>query len=303
MAVSRIQMTDAGPMFSRLVAGLWRLGDWGMDTGALLGFIHGCLDLGITTFDNADIYGSYTCEERFGAALAAEPGLRDHLELVTKCGIQLVSDNRPDNRVHHYDTGRAHIVAAAENALRLLHTDRLDLLLIHRPDPLMDADEVAEAFAALRSAGKVLSFGVSNFMPWQFDLLQARLDFPLVTNQIELSVLALDPLHDGTLDQAQRLRVPPMAWSVLAGGRLFDLGDERTARVQRALEGVGRELGGAGIDQVALAWLLRHPARVLPVLGTGQMARMRAAAAAEALTLDRQQWFAVWEASAGHEVP
>ena len=303
MAVSRIQMTGAGPLFSRLVAGLWRLGDWGMDTGALLGFIHGCLDLGITTFDNADIYGGYTCEECFGSALAAEPGLRDRLELVTKCGIQLVSDNRPDNRVHHYDTSRAHIVAAAENALRLLHTDRLDLLLIHRPDPLLDADEVAEAFAALRSAGKVLSFGVSNFMPWQFDLLQSRLDFPLVTNQIELSVLALDPLHDGTLDQAQRLRVPPMAWSPLAGGRLFDAHDERARRVRAALEGVGRELGGAGIDQVALAWLLRHPARVLPVLGTGQMARMRAAAAAEALTLDRQQWFAVWEASAGHEVP
>ncbi|HQF70748.1 MAG TPA: aldo/keto reductase, partial [Promineifilum sp.] len=149
MTVSRIQMTDSGPALSRLVAGVWRLGDWGMDTGALLGFIHGCLDLGITTFDNADIYGGYTCEERFGAALAAEPGLRDRLELVTKCGIQLVSGNRPGNRVHHYDTSRAAIVGAAENALRLLHTDRLDLLLIHRPDPLLDADEVAEAFAAL----------------------------------------------------------------------------------------------------------------------------------------------------------
>ncbi|MCW5863733.1 MAG: aldo/keto reductase [Anaerolineae bacterium] len=303
MAVSRIQMTDAGPALSRLVAGVWRLGDWGMDTGALLGFIHGCLDLGITTFDNADIYGGYTCEERFGAALAAEPGLRDRLELVTKCGIQLVSGNRPGNRVHHYDTSRAAIAGAAENALRHFHTDRLDLLLIHRPDPLLDADEVAEAFAALRAAGKALAFGVSNFMPWQFDLLQARLDFPLVTNQIELSVLALDPLHDGTLDQAQRLRVPPMAWSPLVGGRLFNPGDERTGRVRWALERVGQELGGAGVDQVALAWLLRHPARVLPVLGTGRLERVRAAAAAEALALDRQQWFAIWEASAGREVP
>ena len=149
----------------------------------------------------------------------------------------------------------------------------------------------------------MLSFGVSNFLPWQFDLLQARLDFPLATNQIELSVLALDPLHDGTLDQAQRLRVPPMAWSPLAGGRLFDPDDERAGRVRWALARVGQELGGAGVDQVALAWLLRHPARVLPVLGTGRLERVRAAAAAEGLALDRQQWFAIWEASAGREVP
>lgn len=303
MTVSRIQLTEGGPEFSRLVAGVWRLGEWGMDSRALLNFIHGCLDLGITTFDNADIYGGYTCEARFGEALAAEPGLRQRLELVTKCGIQLVSPQRPDNRVHHYDTGRAHILGAAENSLRLLNTDTLDLLLIHRPDPLMDADEVAEAFATLRATGKVRHFGVSNFMPWQFHLLQSRLDFPLVTNQIELSVLALDPLHDGTLDQAQRLRVPPMAWSPLAGGRLFELSDERAGRVRGVLESVGRELGGAAVDQVALAWLLRHPARVLPVLGSGKIERLHAAAMAEAMVLERQQWFAIWEASTGHEVP
>ena len=303
MTVSRIRLTDSGPEFSRLVAGVWRLGEWGMDTRGLLNFIHGCLDLGITTFDNADIYGGYTCEGLFGAALAAEPGLRDRLELVTKCGIQLVTGNRPGNRVHHYDTSRDHIIAAAENSLSQLQTDRLDLLLIHRPDPLLDADEVAEAFGALWAAGKVRHFGVSNFLPWQFDLLQSRLDFPLVTNQIELSALHLAPLNDGTLDQAQRLRVPPMAWSPLAGGRLFDAQDERARRVRAALEGVGRELGGAAVDQVALAWLLRHPARVLPVLGSGRVERIHAAAMAEGLRLDRQQWFAIWEASAGREVP
>lgn len=303
MAVSRIQLTEDGPEFSRIVAGLWRVGEWGMDTRGLLDFIHGCLDLGITTFDNADIYGGYTCEGLFGAALAAEPGLRGRLELVTKCGIQLVTDNRPANRIHHYDTGRAHILVAAENSLRELRTDTLDLLLIHRPDPLMDADEVAEAFVALRVAGKVRHFGVSNFTPWQFHLLQSRLDFPLATNQIELSVLYLDPLHDGTLDQAQRLRVPPMAWSPLAGGRLFDPSDDRAVRVRAVLEAIGRELGGAGVDQVALAWLLRHPARVLPVLGSGKIERVAAAAQAERWTLDRQQWFAIWEASAGREVP
>lgn len=303
MTVSRIQMTESGPEFSRLVAGVWRVREWGMDTRGLLDFIHGCLDVGITTFDNADIYGGYTAEGIFGAALAAEPGLRNRLELVTKCGIQLLSPNRPGNRVHHYDTSRDHIIASAENALREMRTDYLDLLLIHRPDPLMDADEVAGAFGVLRAAGKVRAFGVSNFMPWQFHLLQSRLDFPLVTNQIELSALYLDPLHDGTLDQLQRLRVPPMAWSPLAGGRLFDPHDERAARVRAALARAGDELGGAAVDQVALAWLLHHPARVLPVLGTGKIERVRAAADAERLALDRQQWFAVWEASAGREVP
>lgn len=300
--MERIELTTGGPNFSRIVAGIMRLREWEMDTPALLDFIHQCLDLGITTFDHADIYGSYTVEALFGKALAAEPSLRNRIEIVTKCGIQLVSPNRPETRVHHYDTSRAHIVASAERSLSNLQTDVIDLLLIHRPDPLMDADEVAEALAHLRDSGKVRHVGVSNFMPWQFHLLQSRLDFPLVTNQIELSVLHLDPLHDGTLDQMQRLRVPPMVWSPVAGGRLFDPGNERARRVRGVLASVGERIG-ASVDQVALAWLLRHPARALPVMGTGKIDRLREAAAAEAIVLDRQQWFAVWEASAGREVP
>ncbi|MBP6016935.1 MAG: aldo/keto reductase [Candidatus Promineofilum sp.] len=300
--MTRIQLTGNGPTFSRIVAGVMRLREWGMDTSALRAFIAECLDLGITTFDHADIYGSYTCEELFGRVLAAEPSLRDRIELVTKCGIQLVSPNRPDTRVHHYDTSRDHIIASAERSLRNLHTDTLDLLLIHRPDPLIDADEVAEALAALRLSGKIRHAGVSNFSPRQFELLQSRLDFPLVTNQIELSVLHLAPLHDGTLEQLQQLRVPPMLWSPVAGGRLFNDGDERAMRVRKALEAVGREVG-ASVDGVALAWLLRHPARALPVMGTGKIERLREAVMAESITLDRQQWFAVWEASAGREVP
>lgn len=300
--MTRIQLTDNGPIFSRIVAGIMRLREWEMDTAGLIHFIYQCLDLGITTFDHADIYGSYRVEELFGKALLAEPSLRERVELVTKCGIQLLSPNRPETRVHHYDTSRDHIVASAERSLRNFRTDTLDLLLIHRPDPLMDADEVAAALVELRAAGKIRHAGVSNFTPRQFELLQSRLDFPLVTNQIEMSVLYLDPLHDGTLDHLQQLRVPPMAWSPMAGGRLFDPANERARRVRGALEPIGKEIG-ASVDQVALAWLLRHPARVLPVMGTGKIERLREAAAAESLTLDRQQWFAVWEASAGHEVP
>jgi predicted oxidoreductase len=300
--MKRIQMNQDGPTFSQIVAGMMRLREWDLTGEGLRSFIHQCLDLGVTSFDHADIYGSYTCEVVFGEALAGEPSLRQRIELVTKCGIQLESPNRPDTRIHHYNTSREHVIASAENSLRQLHTDYLDVLLIHRPDPLMDADEVAEALTYLRTSGKIRHAGVSNFMPWHFHLLQSRLDFPLVTNQIELSVLYLEPLHDGTLDQLQRLRVPAMAWSPVGGGRLFG-DDERARRVRGVLEQIGRELGGASVDQVAIAWLLRHPVPVMPVLGTGRLERIRAAVAATGLNLDRQQWFAVWEASAGHEVP
>ncbi|MBN1658839.1 MAG: aldo/keto reductase, partial [Anaerolineae bacterium] len=163
--VTQIEMARGGPWVSRLAWGLWRLASWDLSDEELLGLIHAVLDLGITTFDHADIYGDYQAEELFGRALALEPSLRDTMQLVTKCGVKLVSGRRPANRSHHYDTSREHIVASVENSLRALCTDHVDLLLIHRPDPLMDADEVAAAFDALRDAGKVLHFGVSNFFP------------------------------------------------------------------------------------------------------------------------------------------
>jgi predicted oxidoreductase len=303
MTVAAIDLAPGGPRFSRLALGLWRLASWNLADGELLALVQASLDLGITTFDHADIYGDYTCESLFGRALALQPALRARMQIVTKCGIALLSENRPEHTFHHYDTSRAHIVASVENSLRMLRTDYLDLLLIHRPDPLMDAEEIAAAFAALKESGKVLYFGVSNFMPWDFDLLASCLDFPLVTNQVEISVLHMDTLHDGTLDQCQRLGIAPMAWSPLGGGRLFDAEDEQAIRVRQALSAVGQELGGASPEQVALAWLLRHPARIVPVLGTGKVERIRSAAAAETLHLSRPQWFRVWTASMGEEVP
>lgn len=213
------------------------------------------------------------------------------------------SRNRPAHTIKHYDTSRAHIIASVENSLTNLHTDYIDLLLIHRPDPLMDADETAAALMDLHESGKVLHFGVSNFTPAQFDLLSSRLDLPLVTNQIEFSVLHLQALEDGTMDQCQRLRVAPMAWSPLGGGRLFREKSERVQRLHQALEAVGEALGGLVLDQVALAWILAHPARVVPVLGTGQAERIRRAVAAENVRLSREQWFTIWSASTGVEVP
>jgi predicted oxidoreductase len=303
MKIPSIAVTPEGPELSCLVAGFWRLAEWDMTPGALLGFVEECLELGITTFDHADIYGDYTCEDIFGRALAGRSALRDRLELVTKCGIKLVSPRRPEHTVKHYDTGKAHILASVENSLRVLGTDRIDVLLIHRPDPCMDPDETAAAFVALKEAGKVLHFGVSNFTPSQFDLLASRLPFPLVTNQVAFSVLNMQVLEDGTIDQCQRLRIAPMAWSPLAGGELFTGQREQVVRVRNALEHVGTEVGGASIDQVALAWLLNHPSRTIPILGTGKRDRVRSAARAVDLELSREQWYTIWIASQGREVP
>jgi predicted oxidoreductase len=175
--------------------------------------------------------------------------------------------------------------------------------LIHRPDPLMDADEVAEAFSQLRQSGKVLHFGVSNFTPSQFELLSLRLDVPLVTNQIQFSAMYLDTWYDGTLDQCQRLRISPMAWSPLGGGRLFSEETKWAEEIRTEMYAAGKQLGGVSLDQVALTWVLRHPARMVPVLGTGKIERVRRAVQAEYVELSREQWFRIWVASVGTRLP
>lgn len=284
---------------SPIVAGTWRMADWGWDAAKRLHWIEQCMELGVTSFDHADIYGGYRVEALFGEALALKPSLRQHMQIVSKCGIKLVSDARPAHRLKHYDTSAAHIAQSVDNSLRALHTDHLDLLLIHRPDALLDADEVAEAFTALRQAGKVRAFGVSNFTPPQFELLNSRI--ALATNQVELHPLHLDVLHDGTLDQCQRLRLRPMIWSPLAGGTLLTGGDERARRVQAALNGVAQR-HGVSAATVAYAWLLRHPTRPHPLTGSHRLEAIREATAALQLTLDNATWTEIWQAGSGHEV-
>ncbi|UCG59374.1 MAG: aldo/keto reductase [Phycisphaerales bacterium] len=303
MAVSRRKLSENGPTFSRLVHGLWRLADWGISRDQVIELITGCIELGITTFDHADIYGSYACEGLFGEALAKSGIARDNIELITKCGIKLVSPNRPTHTSKHYDTSSDHIVGSVENSLKNLRTEYVDLLLIHRPDPMMDADEVAEAFTQLKRSGKVLHFGVSNFEVGQFELLQSRLDEALVTNQIEYSVMNMDAQAGGVLDMCQRLRISPLAWSPLAGGRLFTEDSRKAQRLRSTLEEIGKELGAATIEQVALAWILKHPCGIVPILGTGKMERVEQAVICEELDLSRAQWFKVWSASTGTDVP
>jgi len=286
-------------MLSPVVAGLWRLTEWKLDTPGLVRWIEQALALGVTSFDHADIYGGYAVEGRFGDALAAAPGLRERLQIVTKCGIKLVSPARPAHAVKHYDSSRAHVLASVEHSLRALRTDRIDLLLIHRPDPLADPDELVETFTLLRAQGKVRHFGVSNHMPSQLAMLHRR--FALATNQIEFSPLHLQPLSDGTLDQCTDLGLAPMLWSPLAQGRLFTGDDDAARRVRAVLGELAHELGVSPAT-IAYAWLMRHPSRPHPITGSSRIQALAEAVAAQKVTLDRPQWTRIWTASTGHDV-
>ena len=297
--VERITLAPQGPEFSRLVMGYWRLMDWKMSARELATFIEQHLDLGITTVDHADIYGGYQCEAAFGEALRLAPHLRSRMEIVTKCGIATTAN--PAHQLGHYITTRDHILSSADASLKHLATDYLDLLLIHRPDPLMDADEVAEAFTTLHQSGKVRHFGVSNFTPAQFALLQSRLPFTLATNQVEISPVHQPLLLDGTLDQLQQLRIRPMAWSCLGGGRLFN--DESFRALRDELQTVAQEIGAQSIEQVVYAWIMMLPSRPLPIIGSGKIERVQSAVAALSLTLTRQQWFRIRKAALGYDVP
>ncbi|MFM2056294.1 MAG: hypothetical protein RLY71_679 [Pseudomonadota bacterium] len=285
---------------SPLIAGCWRLSEWHWTPAERLRWIEQCLERGVSSFDHADIYGGYTVEALFGEALALAPGLRQRLQLISKCGIRLVHPNRPGHRVKSYDTSAAHITASVEQSLRLLGTDHLDLLLIHRPDPLLQPAEVAEAVTRLQAAGKLGGFGVSNFTPTQFALLNQVI--PLATNQIELHPLHLAPLHDGTLDQLLGLGLRPMIWSPLAGGRLFTGDDAAAQRVRAVLQAVAQRLGSTPAT-VAYAWLLRHPSRPLPIVGSRRLEALDEALAAQQLVLDAETWHEIWSAGAGTEVP
>lgn len=289
---------------SRLVLGAWRLlSDLERsDADSVARLVHGAIDIGITSFDHADIYGNYGVEEAFGAGLQRWGGSRDTIELITKCDIMLISGARPENRIKHYDTSSAHIRASVERSLKNLHTDYIDVLLLHRPDPLMDADDTARGLEDVVKAGKVRGVGVSNFLPHQFDLLASRLPFPLVTNQIEFSVKYVSPLTDGSLDHAQRLRYAPMIWSPLGGGSLFTGEGVQEVRLRAALRDIASQLDNTDISAIAIAWLLRHPASLIPVLGSLKIDRLKTMATALDIELNRQQWFAILKASTGEDV-
>lgn len=303
--IPRLPLAANGPTFSRLIYGTWRI----LDDAAtatpenLLARLHACLELGITTLDTAEIYGLYKVEEFMGETLRREPGLRDRFEIVTKAGIYVPCEFHPDRKTAHYNATAARLVKSAEKSLRLLGTDRIDLFLVHRPDWLTSADETAEGLNKLMREGKILHAGVSNYNVHQVELLNARLDRPLVTNQIEFSLLHMDPIFDGTADQCQRLGMRPMAWSPLAQGRLMSLEDPATVRVHAKAAELSAKYDGASLDQLAYAWILAHPSQPLPIIGTNKLDRLQSTAKSTAIQLEREDWYALWEAAQGRQIP
>ncbi len=296
--MQRVKLSDSLEM-SRLVYGMWRLGD-DADTSAahVEAKIQACLDQGITTFDQADIYGDYGAEAVLGNALRANPGLRQRMEIVTKCDIVAPVGRYADAKVKYYDTSRAHIVKSVDTSLSEMAIDHIDLLLIHRPDPMMNHHETGAALDEVVASGKVGAIGVSNFRPWDWSLLQSAMKTQLVTNQIEVSLGEISPFTNGDLAFHQQHGHPLMAWSPLGGGLLM----AGNPPVGVVADEIAAEFG---VDRaaVAVAFLLAHPANILPVLGTNNLDRIKRASDAVKVKLDRESWYRLYEAALGHEVP
>lgn len=294
--MKRVALNEA-LSFSQLIYGMWRLGD-DADTSPsrVVSKIERCLDKGITTIDQADIYGGYEAEEIFGNALRSAPSLKQKIEIVTKCDIVAPAGRHAQARVKYYDTSAEHIQSSVDHSLRLMGVEKIDLLLVHRPDPFMDHHATGAALDALVKSGKVLNIGVSNFARHDWTLLQSAMKTRLATNQIELSVLANESFRNGDIAYLQEIGVRPMAWSPLAGGAMFRAENE-TLRTRLA------EIGEGDAAAAAVAWLLAHPAGILPVLGTNKLERIAKLSRACDILVDRQTWFEIYEIANGYEVP
>lgn len=305
MSIPRVSLSPGGPHVSRLVFGTWRIKEdpKGFGPEHVLYKIQKCLDAGITTFDLADIYGDYECEAIFGAALKKSPGLREKIEIVTKCGIVAPSPGRPGVTTKHYNASSEAIVTSIEKALKNLGTDFIDLLLIHRPDWFSRADNTARGLDAVVDDGKVRHVGVSNYSESEFSLLKSQTRNPLSTNQIELSLFHMKALYDGVLSQCERFGIRPMAWSPLGGGRLFDPSDATAKQILKVATRLSDAYDGASSEELALAWILALPSEPIVVLGTNRPERITAATGATAIRLKREDWYALWEAAQGREVP
>jgi predicted oxidoreductase len=278
-----------------------RWGKWGANFSLTeyREIIDQCLENGITSFDHADIYGDYSTESEFGEVLKAKPSIRGQVQLITKCGIQLKTNPRQEYLIKSYNTSKEHIIASVEYSLRSLSTDYIDVLLIHRPDPLMNPIEVADAVDHLKRQGKILQFGVSNFLPHHTELLRKYIQVDY--NQLELSILNHLPFTNGVLDHCLLYQVTPMAWAPLGGGIMNDDSHPR----YRSIIATATELAekyNTGVNQVFIAYLLKHPSGIIPVLGTTKIERLQQAREAVNVLLSREDWFKLYVASTGEDV-
>jgi predicted oxidoreductase len=288
---------------SRIVHGQMRMGDWKMSPQELSAFMEELTEMGVTSFDHADIYGNYSCEAMLGEVLGLNPGMRNKIEIITKCGIRLVSDKFPERKIKYYDYSYGHIVTSVNTSLKNFRTDHIDLLLLHRPAPFFDPEVAAEAFSALKREGKVLHFGVSNFTPLQYEMLNKFTEEKLLTNQVEISPYCLEHFENGNMDFFLKENIKPMAWSPVAAGKLLSPYDEKGPRILRALAQVAEELNVAPVDKVIYAWLLKHPATIIPVVGSGKIGRIKAAVDALKIDMSLEQWYKIYIAVLGKELP
>ena len=285
---------------SPIIAGVMNWGVWdkNLNTNEFTHLINLFIENGITTFDHADIYGGYTTEASFGKALSESKIDRKKIQLITKCGIQYVSENRPNNSLKHYEYSKDYIIWSAENSLKNLQTDYLDVFLLHRPSPLMQADEIAEAVSKLKADGKILSFGVSNFTSSQTELLRQKTEISF--NQVQFSATHHEAMLDGSLDYIQVHNIKPMAWNPL--GTVFRENTDQTFRLRQLLAKLVEKYR-IGSDIILLAWIMQHPAGISPVAGTVNSGRIQQLMKAKSLVLDKQDWFAIWTESMGNRVP
>jgi predicted oxidoreductase len=290
--MERVNLSSSSSI-SRIIYGMWRLAD-DINTSSkhISDKVNLCLDQGITSFDQAAVYGLYSAEALFGEVLKANPSLRHKIEIVSKCGIVNPSDRYAGVSVSHYDTSREHIFNSVDASLKNMATDYLDLLLIHRQDPFLDHHETGKALDDIIKSGKVKEVGVSNFKSWDFTLLQSAMKSHLVTNQIEMSLAATDSFTNGDLAFHQEQATTIMAWSPLGGGKLM----KDKGILGKALKKIAVNQN-VDIAAVAVAWLLAHPARICPVMGTNNLNRIAKISDAMNVKMDRESWFELYTAS------
>lgn len=285
--------------FSKIIAGTMTWGIWGknLNKNQMIDLMNSCLETGITTFDHADIYGGYTTEAAFGTAFGESQIKREDIQLISKCGIQLPSENR-STKIHHYNYSKSHIIWSAEQSLKNLKTEYLDLLLLHRPSPIMRVDEIVEAIDKLKKEGKILDVGVSNFTPSQTDLIETKMKINY--NQIQFSITHVEPMLNGSLDHMQLNRIQPMCWSPM--GSVFKKADDKSIRIKKLADQLSLKYN-VEIDVILLAWILKHPSGILPVFGTANKTRIANLMKATTLEMELEDWFALWTASAGNPIP